>query len=84
MQILALNMYNIGTWLENCLILLYDERKRSVVAMKKMNILKRNLSMVKVMNWCALVVAVHTVNVACMGTLHQPKVPQDVKTFRKF
>lgn len=84
-QILALNMYNIGTSLENCQILLYDEKKRSVVTMKKMlNSLRMNLSVVKVMNWCALIVAVHTINVACMGTLHQPKVPEDLKNLRKF
>lgn len=51
---------------------------------KMMNTLRMNLSVVKVMNWCALLVAVHTINVACMGTMHQPKVPEEAKGFRKF
>lgn len=85
MQILALNMYNIGTYLENCHILVYDEKKRSGVVMRKIsNILRIKLSVVKVMNWCALLIAVHTINVACLGPLYQPKVPEEAKGLRRF
>lgn len=85
MQILAPNMYNIGTKLENCHILVYDGKKRSGITMKKMlNNFGTKLSVVKVMNWCALLVAVHTINVACMGNWHQPKVPEEARGLRKF
>lgn len=53
--------------------------------MKKMlNDLRGKLSAAKVMNICALLAAVYTVNVTCLWIQHQPEVPEDVKALRKF
>lgn len=61
------------------------KKKRSGIDMKKMlNTLGTRLSVVKVMNWCALMVAVYTINVACYAAHHQPEVPEEAKKFRKF
>lgn len=38
----------------------------------------------KVMNLAALAMVVYTANSACLWLHHQPKVPEDVKAFRKF
>ncbi len=37
-----------------------------------------------VMNLAALAMVVYTANAACLWLHHQPKVPEDVKAFRKF
>ena len=85
MQILALNMYNFGTWLEICRITVYDVKKRSGTTMKKTwNTLRRKLSVVSVMNWCALIAAAYSINVACVAIHHQPEVPEEAKMLRKF
>ncbi len=51
---------------------------------KMMDTLKGKLSMVNVMNLCALAVAVYSFNVTCMWAHHQPEVPEEAKRFRKF
>jgi cyclic lactone autoinducer peptide len=61
------------------------KKKRSGAIMKKMmDTLKGKLSMVNVMNLCALAVAVYSFNVTCMWAHHQPEVPEEAKRFRKF
>lgn len=53
--------------------------------MKKMlNNLWTRLSVVNAMNWCALMVAVYTINIACATIHHQPVVPEEAKKLRKF
>ncbi len=37
-----------------------------------------------IINKCAKAMAVYTANSACMWAAHQPKVPQEVRKFRKF
>lgn len=60
-------------------------KKRSDIDMKKiLNVLKVKLSVMNVMNWCALIVAAYTINVACAGIHHQPEVPEEAKMLRKF
>ncbi len=49
-----------------------------------LNVLKVKLSVMNVMNWCALIVAAYSINVACMGIHHQPEVPEEAKMLRKF
>lgn len=51
---------------------------------EKLNLLWSKLSVVKVMNWCALLVAAYTINVACYAIHHQPVVPEEAKKLRKF
>ncbi|MFR3727244.1 cyclic lactone autoinducer peptide [Lacrimispora sp.] len=51
---------------------------------KLMDTLRGKLSVVNVMNLCALAVAVYSFNVACFWAHHQPKVPEEAKKFRKF
>ncbi|MEY8352352.1 cyclic lactone autoinducer peptide [Lachnospiraceae bacterium 54-53] len=51
---------------------------------KLLSALKGKLTAVSVMNWCALVVAAYTINVACAGLHHQPEVPEEAKRLRKF
>lgn len=53
--------------------------------MKKLvNDLRGKFSMVKVMNFCALMVAAYTINVTCLWAHHQPEVPEEAKRFRRF
>ena len=53
--------------------------------MKKIwNTLRRKLSVVSVMNWCALIAAAYSINVACVAIHHQPEVPEEAKMLRKF
>ena len=53
--------------------------------MKKMlNVLKGKMSMVNMMNVCALLVAAYTINVTCAWAHHQPEVPEVAKMLRKF
>lgn len=53
--------------------------------MKKLqNVFKEKLSMVNVLNLCALAVAAYTINVTCMWAHHQPEVPEEAKRLRKF
>ncbi|WP_077610638.1 cyclic lactone autoinducer peptide [Clostridium sp. Marseille-P2415] len=53
--------------------------------MKKwVDVLKEKVSIVNVMNLCALAVAVYTINVACLWAHHQPEVPEEAKALRKF
>jgi cyclic lactone autoinducer peptide len=53
--------------------------------MKKiLNDLKGKVSMVNVMNTCALLVAAYTINVTCFWVHHQPEVPEEAKRLRKF
>lgn len=48
------------------------------------NYLRSNVSLLKIMNVCALALAVHTFNITCFYFHHQPEVPVDAKRFRKF
>lgn len=53
--------------------------------MKKMlNALKGKVSMVNAINTCALLVAAYTMNVTCFWAHHQPEVPEEAKSLRKF
>ena len=51
---------------------------------KLMDTLSGKLSVVNVMNLCALAVAVYSFNVTCAWAHHQPEVPEEAKKFRKF
>ena len=53
--------------------------------MKKLyEVIKGKLSMVNMMNLCALAMAAYTINVACAWAHHQPEVPEEAKSLRKF
>ncbi|WP_333649638.1 cyclic lactone autoinducer peptide [Lacrimispora sp.] len=49
-----------------------------------LNSLRAKVSMVKVMNACALLIAAYTINVTCVWIQHQPEVPEEAKMLRKF
>ena len=78
-------MYNFGTWLENCKLVLYYKIKKGVSNMRKiLTDLKSKVSMVKFANVCALMVAAYTISVTCAWVHHQPEVPEEAKKLRKF
>lgn len=61
------------------------KEKKGAIKMKKMlNVLKGKMSMVNMMNVCALLVAAYTINVTCAWAHHQPEVPEEAKMLRKF
>lgn len=60
------------------------KKKEGVFMKHLLNGLRARLSVVKVMNICALLVAAYTVNVTCGWIQHQPEVPEEAKMLRKF
>lgn len=85
-------MYDLGSPLSfignSCIINL--QKIRGGIRMKKMiEMLKRgyiNLMMggVGFANACAMAAMTSSVNTACIWAHHQPKVPEEAKSFRKF
>jgi len=60
------------------------KKKEDVLMKQLLNSLRAKVSMVKVMNACALLIAAYTINVTCVWIQHQPEVPEEAKMLRKF